>query len=203
MHDGGTTNAALAWGLAAAGFVATIASVVAVIAAAAHHAADPATPASPIGYGCLAVSIVLAIAGLYCLSTVSETTCTFDKEQSRFIWRHKQVFQGVDEKRYPITSIKSIEVTQKKSGSKPASKDKKAFWWFIVTKSGVRFEEPGAGSPTPYEADSKANYIRAFLGKSLVPTGQDTDGNERGIGDRTVFGVLAQLTDPSLRNKGS
>ena len=200
MRHAGEMNAALAWSITAVGGIATVASIVFLISAG-HNPAAPGISTFATGIVLAIVSIVLFAAGLYCLSTVCETTCTFDTTQGRFQWRRKQVFRTIDEKRFPLTSIKAIEVTQKKVGSSSTGKAKRAYWWFVVTKSGTRFEEPGPGSPTPYDADNKANQIRAFLGQSLVPTGQDTDGNERGIGDRTVFGVLAQLTDPSLRDK--
>jgi hypothetical protein len=145
----------------------------------------------------------LLLAGLYSLNTICVTTCTLNKEINRFIWHRKQVFRGTDQKQFPITSIKSIEVTQKRVTATKGNQSGKTFWWFIITKSGTRFEEPGAGSTSPYEADRKANLIRDFLGVSFMPTAQDPLGNERGIGDETVMNVLAQLNDLGLRNKES
>jgi hypothetical protein len=194
MRDNGKTNGWVAWGLTVIGAIGTITSIILLVQA--HHAnVSSAEYALPI------VSIILLIAGLFCLNMVCVTTCTLDKERNRFIWRRKQVFHSLDEKRFPITSIKSIEVTQKRVSAGQDKQSGKAFWWFIITKSGVRFEELGAGSASLYEADRKANRIREFLGGSLVQTAQDPLGNERGIGDRTIMNVLAQLNDPNQRNK--
>jgi hypothetical protein len=192
LRDGGRVNPVVAWGITIVGVVGTIGTTIGMIAA---HTGGPGI------YALLIASILLLAAGLYSLSIVCETTCTFDKSRNRFVWRRRHVFRGVDEKQNRITSIQSIEVTQKKTGGGKDGKSKAACHWFIATKAGVRFQEPGPGSPTVYEADAKAKRIRDFLGKSLVPAAQDTVGNERGIGDRTIFGVLAQLTDPSQRNK--
>jgi len=199
MHYGGRMNAWVAWGMTILGGVATIGLVIALLVTAGRNSAVTATGASPAMFAVLAVSILLLLAGLLCLTTVQDVTCTFDKAQNRFIWRRKQAFLGIDEKQYPFTSIRSIEVSNRSVGGAQKSNGNASYTWFVMTKSGMRFDEPGPGSPTPYEADKKANRIRTFLGKSLVPTAQDTVGNERGIGDRTVFMVLGQLTDPRTR----
>ncbi len=68
-------------------------------------------------------------------------------------------------------------------------------------KSGSRYEEPGAGSDSLYDADHKAIKIREFLGVSFTPTAQDTDGSERGIGEKTMLHVLGQLDNLDLRQK--